>query len=486
MRPMDSFNRVASRRTGRVASPRRPLVDRATMMLRTLGYSLFALRAVKMRTRKCPNCRGRCEQRPSRANHLLTQSSFGERALQATPLQGPVFRKVGVASKTPSSRLSLLSLIFLWALIAALLSGCSRANSPTVDLGIQEVLVTEVIRQDVPVVREWIGSLDGSVNADIRARVSGYVTSQNYKEGTVVHKGDLLFQIDPSTYEAAVEQAKSALAQAEANQLQTQQTEDRETKLFEQKVESQQNRDNAVQSNIAAKAEVQAQKAALRQAQLNLDFTRITAPVTGIAGIANPGIGDLVGPSDSQPLMTVSTVDPIKAYFNISEQNYLTYVKRAEQDRAPDKTPPPVEIILADGTLYPEPGKFSAADRQVDQQTGTIRLAALFPNPNNILRPGGFVRVRVTVRRIPGALLVPQRAVNELQTSYELAVVGADNKVQIRTVKAGDRVGMLWVIEDGLKPDDRVIVEGFQKVRDGQTIKPAPWTRPADILPQNP
>jgi membrane fusion protein, multidrug efflux system len=398
------------------------------------------------------------------------------RALQATPLRVPVSER-GRSNLPPR----ILLLIFLWAAIAALISGCSKANSPA-ELGTQEVLVTEVICQDVPVVREWIGSLDGSVNADIRARVSGYITSQNYKEGTVVRQGDLLFQIDPSTYEAVVEQAKSALAQAEANQLQTQQTEDRETKLFEQKVESQQNRDNAVQANTAAKAEVEAQKAALRQAQLNLDFTRVTAPLTGIAGIANPGIGDLVGPSDSQPLMTISTVDPIKVYLNISEQDYLKYAKKPEQDRGADKAPA-VTIILADGTQYPERGKFSAADREVDQQTGTIRLVALFPNPNNILRPGGFVRVQVTVRQIPGALLVPQRAVSELQTSYELAVVGADNKVQIRSVKVGERVGMLWVVEDGLKRDDRVVVEGSQKVHDGQIVKPVPWTRPADILP---
>jgi membrane fusion protein, multidrug efflux system len=417
--------------------------------------------ADETRVIKCPNC------------------SDG-RTLQAAPLQGPLSERG--RSNLPPRKVALLLLIFICVAIAALISGCSKANSPQAELGTQEVLVTQVIRQDVPVVKEWIGSLDGSVNADIRARVSGYVTSQNYREGTVVHEGDLLFQIDPSTYEAAVEQAKSALAQAQANQLQTQQTEDREIKLFEEKVESQQNRDNAVQSNTAAKAEVEAQKAALRQAQLNLDFTRITAPLTGIAGIANPGIGDLVGPSDSQPLMTISTVDPIKAYINVSEQDYLTYVKRAEQDRSPDKTPPPVEIILADGTLYPERGKFSAADREVDQQTGTIRLVALFPNPNNILRPGGFLRVRVTVRQIKGALLVPQRAVNELQTSYELAVVGADDKVQIRSVKAGDRLGMLWVIEDGLKPDDRVIVEGSQRVRDGQIVKPVPWTRPAGLL----
>ena len=361
--------------------------------------------------------------------------------------------------------------------LAPLLSDCSKRGSETLGFGPQEVLVTDVIQQDVPIVREWIGSLDGSVNADVRTRVSGYLISQNYKEGTLVHQGDLLFQIDPSVYEAAVEQAKSALAQAEANQLQTEQTEQRERQLFEQKAESAQNRDNAVQANTAAKAEVKAQQASLRQAQLNLDFTRITAPVSGIAGIANPGIGDLVGPSDSQPLVTMSTVDPIRVYLKISEPDYLKYAaRRMEQARTGGEAPPPVEIVLADGTLYPQQGKFSAVDRDVDQQTGTIRLQALFPNPDNVLRPGGFVRVRVTVRNIKGALLVPQRAVNELQTSYELAVVGLGNKAEIRSVNVGDQIGSLWVIQDGIKPGDRIIVEGAQKVRDGEQVKPMPWT----------
>jgi RND family efflux transporter MFP subunit len=372
----------------------------------------------------------------------------------------------------------LAGFLLCWA-IALLLSGCAKKGPDESTFGPPEVLVTEVLQQDVPVVREWIGSLDGSVNADIRARVSGYLLSQNYKEGTIVHQGDLLFQIDPSTYEAAVEQAKSALAQAQANQLQSDQMEKRETQLFEQKVESKQSLDNAVQSNAAAKALVKAQQAALTQAQLNLDFTKIRAPLTGVAGIANPGIGDLVGPSDAQPLMTMSTVDPIKVYFRISEQDYLKVAKRTEETRAAGGSPPPVEIVLADGSLYGQPGKFVAVDRDVDQQTGTIRLAALFPNPANVLRPGGFVRVRVTVRKLQGALLVPQRAVNELQTSYEVAVVGGDNKVEERSVTVGDRVGSLWVITEGLKPGDRVIVEGMQKVRDGQTVKPMPWTSSA-------
>ncbi len=368
------------------------------------------------------------------------------------------------------SRLSLL----VCCALAPFFFACSKPQPPA--FGPQEVFVTEVIQQDVPVVKEWIATLDGSVNADIRARVSGYLISQNYKEGTFVHQGELLFQIDPSTYEAAVEQAKSSLAQSQANQLQADQSAKRETQLFEQKVESAQARDNAVQANIAAQAEVKAQQAALRQAELNLQFTKITAPLSGIAGIANPGIGDLVGPSDAQPLATISTVNPIKAYLKISEQDYLKFARRVEQARAAGEMAPPAEIILADGVLYPHQGKFSAVDRAVDQQTGTIRLAALFPNPDNVLRPGGFVRLRVTVRNIPGALLVPQRAVNELQSSFQVALVGEENKVEIRSVKVGDRVGRLWVIEEGVKLGDRVIVEGAQKVRDGQRVKPMPWT----------
>src|ERR1700751_3654157 len=252
----------------------------------------------------------------------------------------------------------------------ALFSACSKSATNAALDQPPEVLVMAVTQEDRPVVREWIGSLDGAINADIRARVSGHLISKDYKEGAVVQKGDLLFEIDPSTYEAALEQAKSSLAQAQANQLQTEQTEKRETELFEKNVESQQNRDNAIQSNAAAKAEVKAQQAAVRQADLNLQFTRVTAPITGVAGIANPGIGDLVGPSDAQPLMTMSTVDPIKAYFQISEQDYLKLAKRVEQGRAAGAASPPAEIVLADGTLYPQQGKFSAVDREVDQQTG--------------------------------------------------------------------------------------------------------------------
>jgi membrane fusion protein, multidrug efflux system len=362
----------------------------------------------------------------------------------------------------------------------ALLSSCSKSNQAAEILSSPpEVLITDVVQKDVPVIREWIGSLDGSVNADIRARVSGYVTSLNYKEGGLAQKGDLLFQIDPTTYEAALEQAKAALTQAQANQVQTEQTEKREIQLYDEKVESAQNRDNAIQANSAAKAEVKAQEAAVRQAEINLEFTKIVAPVTGIVGISTPGIGDLVGPSDAQPLTTISTVDPIKVYFQVSEQDYLKAAESIHGDKSNSAASVPIRMILSNGELYSFPGTFSAADRQVDQQSGTIRLVALFPNPNNILRPGQFVRVQVTTRTIAGALLVPQRAVTELQGEYQVVVVDSENKAQVRSVKVGDRVGSLWVVMDGLKLDEHVVVEGAQKVRDGQTVKSSPWSAPA-------
>ena len=375
-----------------------------------------------------------------------------------------------------TQRVEWFALIALCGAVS-LLDACSKREGAADLSGPPEVLVTEVLQQDVPVVREWIGSLDGSVNADVRARVSGYLISKDYKEGAVVKTGDLLFQIDPTSYQALLEQAKAALTQAQANQVQTEQTERRMVELFVQKAESAQDRDNAVQQNDAAKAAVKAQEAAVRQSEINLEWTKLKAPVTGIAGIANVNVGDLVSPTDANPVVTISTVDPIKAYFQLSEQDYLKAQQNMERDSTGKVLAPPVELILADGTLYPEKGKFSAVDRQVDSQTGTIRLAALFPNPQNVLRPGQFIRVRLTIRIRHGALAVPQRAVNQLQTSYEVAVVGADNKAEIRSVKPGELFGSFWVIEEGLKPGERVVVEGLQKVRDGQPVKSIPWTK---------
>ena len=309
-------------------------------------------------------------------------------------------------------------------LVVSVLVGCSKHPPSVPNLGPPEVLVTDALQKDVPVVREWIGSLDGSINADVRAQISGRLISKDYQEGKLVHGGDLLFQIEPSSFQAALEQAKANLTQAEANQIQTQLTEEEMVGLFEKRVESKQNRDNAVQANTAAKATVKAQQAAVNQAQINLDYCKIKAPITGIAGIANPGIGGLVSPTDSQPLTTISDLDPIKAYFYISEQDYLKVAKWREEHKDSAEAAPPVQLILADGALYDRSGRVAVLDRSVDNQTGTIRLAALFPNPENVLRPGQFVRVRITARTLAGAVVVPQRAVNQLQTSYELAVVG--------------------------------------------------------------
>lgn len=382
-----------------------------------------------------------------------------------------------IAMKWQTKRARCLAAILGYGMLW-FLSACSK-HAQKINFGPPEVLVTEVLQQDVPVVREWIGSLDGSVDADVRARVSGYLISQNYKEGALVKTGDLLFQIDPTTYQALLEQAKAALTQAQANQVQTELTEKRITELFAQKVETAMDRDNAVQQNDAAKAAVKAQEAAVRQAEINLEWTELKAPVTGIAGIANANVGDLVSPTDANPVVTISTVDPIKAYFQLSEQDYLKAQQNLERDPTGKVLAPPVALILADGTLYPEKGKFSAVDRQVDSQTGTIRLAALFPNPQNILRPGAFVRVRITVRTRHGALVVPQRAVNQLQTSDEVVVVNADNRAEVRSVKVGETFGSLWVIEEGVKPGEHVVVEGLQKVRDGQPVKPMPWAQTA-------
>ncbi|MBV8587864.1 MAG: efflux RND transporter periplasmic adaptor subunit [Verrucomicrobia bacterium] len=358
---------------------------------------------------------------------------------------------------------------------ALLLAGCSQKKSAALDLGPPVVLVTEATKQDVPDIREWVGSLDGSVNADVRAQVSGRLISRDYKEGSLVQKGELLFQLDPSTYQAALEQAKANLAQAQANQLQTDQQEKRMVDLYNQKVESKQDRDNAVQANTAAKATVQANQAAVDQAQINLNYCKVVAPLTGISGFANPGVGALVSPSDSQPLTTISVVDPIRAYFYLSEQDYLKVAKWRQENPDTAAKPVPVHLFLADGSTYGETGTVDTLDRSVDNQTGTIRLAASFPNSRNILRPGQFVRVRIEARTFKDAVVVPQRAVNQLQTSYELAVVGPDNKAEIRAVEVGDQFDSSWVIESGVKPGEHVIVEGFQKVKDGEVVKPEAW-----------
>ncbi len=366
--------------------------------------------------------------------------------------------------------------------LATVLAACSRkaAGPPPPP----EVLVTSVKQEDVPILDEFVGTLDGSVNASIQARVQGYLTSENYKEGTAVKKGDLLFQIDPRPFEAALAQAKAALAQAEASAHQADLVAARNLELFKTKAISEQDRDNTVQAALAAKAQVEAQRAAVEQAQLNREFTAITSPIDGIAGLVKAQVGDLVGPSTG-PLTTVSTVDPIKAFFTVSDQRYTAYSQRYADpaQRAEHEKQLEFELILSDGSHFPHKGELFAAENQVDVRTGSVRIAAMFPNPGNILRPGQFARISVRTDVKKGALLVPQRAVVELQGSYQVAVVGPDNKVHVQAIKVGRRINQMWIVESGLQAGDRIVVEGVQKARDGVTVSPKPWNPPASPSP---
>jgi membrane fusion protein (multidrug efflux system) len=402
--------------------------------------------------------------------------------------------------------------------VAILTASCAHTTKGAVAPQILDVQIAEVQQRDVPVYKEWIGTLDGFLNADIKAEVSGYLVEQAYTEGTFVAKGQLLFQIDSRPFQAALDQALGQLAQsrgqleqaraqlalaqaqvavAEANQRRTQLDADRYTPLALQEAITQQDLDNATQNNMAAKAQLQAAraqvetaraqitaataavetaKAGVETARINLGFTRVTSPIDGIPGIAQQQVGALVSPA-SGAMTTVSTVDPIKVYFTASEQEYLDYARRfptAEKRQANTRLLE-LELILADGITYPQKGKFYFADRQVDVRTGAIRLAGLFPNPGNSLRPGLYGRVRTATQTRYGALLVPQQAVADLQGTPEVAVVGANNKIAIRVVRLGETVGREWIVREGVHPGERVVVEGLQKVRQGMQVNPKPF-----------
>ncbi len=380
-----------------------------------------------------------------------------------------------------------LGLVIIGLIIGAIRPrGVSGAppNAPPV------VEVVQVEQKNVPIYGEWIGTLDGLVNADVRAQVTGYLLRQEYQEGAFVKKGQLLFEIDPRPFQAALDQASGQLAQGramlantEAVQRRTQLDVERYTPLAKEQAASQQDLDNAVQNNLAAKATVQTAKAqiqtyeaAVESAKINLGFTQLVAPIDGIAGQAQLQVGALVSPS-AGPVTSVSTVDPIKVYFTVSEPQYLSWRKRfpTEVSRLEADRRLHLELILADGTTYPHRGKFYFADRQVNESTGAIRIAGLFPNPGNILRPGGYARVRAVIRTQSDALLVPQRAVTELQGGYQVAVVDGDSKVTIRTVAVGDRVGSNWIIMDGLKAGEAIVAEGVQKVRPGMQVNAKPF-----------
>jgi len=422
-------------------------------------------------------------------------------------------------------KLIAVGIVCLLAFAAAGCSGSKPAASQAMPAPVVEVVKVE--EKDLPVYGEWIGTLDGMVNAEIKAQVSGYLLKQYSTEGSFVRKGQLLFEIDPRPLQAALDQArgklaeaegqlaqangqllqaKAQLAQSQADQGKAQLDVNRLAPLAKERAVSEQELDNAVQANLAAKAKVEASeagvetakasivaakatieaaKAGVATAQLNLSFTKITSPIGGIAGLARAQVGNLVGPN-SDALTTVSTVDPIKVYFTVSEQEYLQYNRRNPSANAREARQQEIELqlILSDGSTYPQKGKFFVADREVDVKTGSIRLAGLFPNPGNILRPGQYGRVRTVTETKKNALLVPQRAVTELQGSHRIAVVGDDNKISIRDVKVGERTGSMWEIVEGLNPGDRVVAEGTQKVRPGLVVNPKPYTTPTETPAQ--
>jgi membrane fusion protein (multidrug efflux system) len=370
-----------------------------------------------------------------------------------------------------------ISTLICSSLVILSFGGCSEKKleaPPAVE-------VVGVVQQDVPIFAEWVATLDGMVNATIRAQVQGYLIKQSYKEGDTVKKGQVLFQIDPRTFQAVQEQAQGELERTKARLTQTKANLARIRPLATQRAVSQKDLDDAIAAEQSAQAAVMSAKAVFDKASLDLNFTRITSPIDGIAGIAKAQMGNLVGPGSIEELTTVSTVNPIKAYSGLSEQEYL---KAQESRQQAGKVP--LQLILADGSVYPYKGEFAFADRQVDVRTGTIRVAALFPNPNNLLRPGQFARLRAQMGLKRSALLVPQRAVTEVQGKYLVAVVGTDNKVVIKQVKAAERFGSLWVIDEGLKVGDKVVAEGVQKVRDGMIVSPKPFKPEAEKKPGKP
>jgi RND family efflux transporter MFP subunit len=364
----------------------------------------------------------------------------------------------------PQYLVIVLSITFSLALV-----GCGRGNA-AIKLPDTDVLVAPPVQQDVPLHNEWVASLDGYVNAEIHPQVSGYIIKQNYKEGSVVRKGQVLFEIDPRPFQATLDAASGALAQAEASLAKSTIDVDRDAPLAAQKAIPKEKLDNEIQAKRAAEAAVESAKAMVERAQLDLGWTKVTSLVDGVAGICEVQMGNLVGPNSR--LTSVSQVDPVKVYFPVSEQQYLQAKHISSNGQAMDLFDSSPELVLADGTVYPYKGKVIMTDRQVDTNTGTIRMVAAFPNPGNILRPGEYGRVRIQTSIKKDALLVPQTAVKELQGGYQIALVGADKKAIIRPVKAGEKVGTMWVIDDGLKADDQVIVEGVEKVKDGTTVVP--------------
>jgi RND family efflux transporter MFP subunit len=363
------------------------------------------------------------------------------------------------------------------ALSPLLLAACENTKAAAPSAPPPEVTVATVVTETVPVTSEWIATLDGYVNAQVRPQVSGYLLKRNYREGAVVRRGEVLFEIDRRPFEAVLAQAKAQLAQAEAQLGRTARDVERDTPLAQQKAIAQSQLDNDIQANLAAQATVQSTTALVETAQLNVEFTKVTSLVDGVAAIATAQLGDLVGPNTL--LTTVSQIAPIKAYFAVSEQEYLSMadrINRGGANRQPWDAKAGLQLILSDGSVYPQKGSFIAADREVDTKTGTIRMSATFPNPGNILRPGQYGRLRANTRTLVDAALVPQRAISELQGGYRARVVGPDNRISTRAVTVGDRLGSMWVVASGLQRGERVAVEGAQSSKDGDVVTPKAFT----------
>lgn len=356
------------------------------------------------------------------------------------------------------------------------IAGCGRPQAAPVPHP-PVVEVASVVQKDVPIYSEWIATLNGYVNAQIQPQVTGYLIKQDYREGSLVHKGDVLFEIDPRPFQAVLDQAKAQLAQAQAQLATSMLNVKRDIPEAQAHAIPQSQLDNDTNAELAGKATVQANQASIEQAELNLGFTKVRSLIDGIAGIAQVQVGNLVGPTTV--LTGVSQMNPIKVYFPISGAEYLEIANRLSSGTVnllSRTSPIPLELTLSNGSAYGYKGRILFADRQVDQQTGTIQIVGAFPNPGNILRPGQTGRVRAVTDFKKGALLVPQRAVTELQGGYQVAVVGADNKISIRAVEVGERSGTMWIINQGLKLGERVVAEGTGRVRDGMVVTPKSYT----------
>jgi membrane fusion protein (multidrug efflux system) len=365
--------------------------------------------------------------------------------------------------------------------VIVVVSACGKKAPPAPPT--PDVLVTSVLQRDVPVYSTWIGTLNGSVNATIQSQVSGYLLKQDYREGTFVRQGDVLFQIDPRPFQAQLAQAEGQLERAKAALGKANTDVARYKPLVEQQAVSQQELDNALSAQQAAQGAMTATSAAADQARLNLEWATVRSPVNGVAGIALAQVGNLIKQNDE--MTTVSTVDPIKVVFNISEREYLQYSSLLNQIGRAAPGEGRLELVLENDSVYGHRGRVITANRQVDVRTGTMEIQGLFPNPASLLRPGQYARVRAVVQVRKGALLVPQRAVNELQGAYQVVVVGADSTAEFKAVQPGVRIGSLWVIESGLAPGDQVVVEGLQRIRPGMKVAARPDTSkaPADVAP---